>query len=216
MATKYPIEYTLSTTQPKAGKSWITVTLQNVGTSPLSQINVQLNSLDTYHLTVYTTGSYIEMLNPGEKISLPFQILATGGARVYLSVDGTQDKQAFSWESPSTFLRAEQQPAELESLFVMTKPYLLIGEKIECEATVGGLLDEGVSLRLEFWAEKPTQIFEPFGETMTKALAAGEIGYYKAEMIPDEEGLYTIYAYLYDGIRRIDKKTATLFAKAIL
>lgn len=40
----------------------------------------------------------------------------------------------------------------------------------------------------------------------TKELGAGEEATYSAEVTPEEKGLYTIYAYLYDGIRRIGRE----------
>lgn len=211
-----PISYTLETVNPKAGKSWVTFTVVNQDDCPLHQLNVQLNSLDTYHLTVTGTGSFIAELHPGDKVTIPFQIEATGSARVYLSIDGTREAKLFTWESPAVVLNVGKQPAVLESLFVMKKPYLLIGEKIKCEATVRGLFDEDTHLRLEFWTETPSTIFKQLDEVAITQVRAGEIQYYAAETIPDEQGIYHIYAYLYDGLTRIGKETETVFAQPVI
>jgi hypothetical protein len=46
-----------------------------------------------------------------------------------------------------------------------------------------------------------------------KDLPVGEEARYSAEFTPKETGYYTIYAYLYDGWRRIACKTESLYAQ---
>jgi len=46
-----------------------------------------------------------------------------------------------------------------------------------------------------------------------KDLPVGEEARYTAEFTPKETGFYTIYAYLYDGWRRIGHKTDCIYAK---
>jgi hypothetical protein len=46
-----------------------------------------------------------------------------------------------------------------------------------------------------------------------KDLPVGEEARYTAEFTPKETGYYAIYAYLYDGWRRIGHKADTIYAK---
>ena len=70
------------------------------------------------------------------------------------------------------------------------------------EATLQGAT-ESDGLRLEFWAETPSEEFVELGTVEPKNLVAGEEVRYAVEMMPQHEGKYTIYAYLYDGAKRI-------------
>jgi hypothetical protein len=73
---------------------------------------------------------------------------------------------------------------------------------MQCEATLRGLA-LSKRLKLEFWAATPGGEFRDLAEMETPVLSPGEEVSHAAEITPEEEGLYTIYAYLYDGSRRI-------------
>ncbi len=205
MALRYPIEYELTPTSIKAGRRWLSLRLKNVSSDTISALDIRLNSLDVYSVSVYGTGSYVSVLQPDEEIILPFQIQANASGSVYVTADGFRDGVNFHWETPAMPLTVGEEVAELVSLFAMTEPYPLLADRIECEATIRGLKEtEGVTL--EFWAENPSLDFEAFHTIDTKALKPGETVRYTAEFSPEEEGLYTIYAYLYDGARRIGRE----------
>ena len=70
------------------------------------------------------------------------------------------------------------------------------------EATLQGAT-ESEDLRLEFWAETPREELVELGTVEPKDLVAGEEVRYAVEITPKHEGMYTLYAYLYDGARRI-------------
>jgi hypothetical protein len=188
------------------GWRWLSLTLENVSTEPLTALDVQLNSVDTYNMRAVGTGSYIDRLDPGERRVEAFQIAANGTAGIYISVDGLRGSTHFHWESPTLLVTVGRQVANLVSFFAMTAPYPPLGEKILCEATIRGL-SESSGLQLEFWAETPGGEFESLGEVETKPLAAAEEALYAVEFTPEEEGLYTLYAYLYDDIRRLGRET---------
>jgi hypothetical protein len=212
MAMRYPIQYDITPDSVPTGTRWLTVTLQNVGTEDLTMLDIRLNSLDVYALSVYGTGSYIAILKPDEKRVLPFQVLASATASVYVTVDGWQDGEPFHWESPGMRVTVGEEAAELVSLFAMTEPYPLLGEKIRCEATIRAITDtEG--LTLEFWLETPSREFEEVATIETKALVAGEQARYAAEVTPEERGLYTVYGYLFDGARRIGREIETIYVR---
>jgi len=79
-----------------------------------------------------------------------------------------------------------------------------IGEEIEVEASVKGMRDsEG--LKLVFWMDTPSGKYEELSEIKTRKLSKGEEASYKAKIKPKEEGLYTVYANLYDDHGRIDR-----------
>jgi hypothetical protein len=210
MAIRYPIEYDLSPKSVDVGMRWLTLTLKNIGAQTLTALDVRLNSLDVYSINVYGTGSYISILEPGEEQVLAFQASANYTTSVYVSLDGWEDGGRFHWESPAILVTVGQEVAELATLFAMTEPYPIRGEMIKCEASIRGLA-KSEGLDLEFWAETPGGEFQELAKIETKELAAGEEARYSAEITPDEKGLHTIYAYLYDGVRRIGREVEYVY-----
>lgn len=212
MAIKYPLEYELTPKSVDTGTRWVTLQLKNLGDQRLTGLDVRLNSLDAYSISVLGTGSYIATLDPGDERDIPFQLSANRTGSLYVTIDGWEDGDRFHWESPSIAIAVGREVAEIVSLFAMTEPYSLIGEKIRCEATIRGLI-ESEGLDLEFWADTPGGEFEELAIVETKELGVGEEATYSAEITPEEEGLYTIYAYLYDGVRRIGREVENVYVR---
>ncbi len=212
MPIRYPIEYELNPKNISPGTRWLTLKLKNVGTEDLVGLDVRLNSLDAYSLSVLGTGSYVSLLSPNEERVLPFQVSANMTASLYISMDGLKNTTAFHWESPVIFVTVGKEAAELVSLFAMSEPYPPVGERIRIEATVRGR-SESEGLSLEFWADTPTGEFQELGIVETKPLDMGEEAVYAAKVTPEEEGLYTIYTYLYDGTKRLGRETERVYVR---
>ena len=154
MALRYPIEYELTPKNIKARRRWLSLRLKNVSSNTISALDIRLNSLDVYSVSVYGTGSYVSVLQPDEEIILPFQVQANASGSVYVTADGFRDGVNFHWETPAVPLTVGEEVAKLVSLYAMTEPYPLLGDRIECEATIRGL-DDTKGVTLEFWAENP-------------------------------------------------------------
>jgi len=212
MAIRYPIQYELNPKSQERGMRWATLSLRNVGDEELTLLDVRLNSLDAYSITIHGTGSYVPSLGPKEEKVLPFQMQANATGRVYVSLDGFKNGEPFHWESPDMRLKVGQELAELVNLFALTQPYPPAGEQIKCEATLLGLAPSR-GLKLGFWAEMPNGEFEELGMVETKELSGGEVARYAAEVTPEEEGLYTIHAYLYHGTRRIGHEVDKVYVQ---
>jgi hypothetical protein len=212
MAVKYPVEYELTPRNVGAGMRWLTLRLKNVGDQNLIGLDVKLNSLDAYDVYVYGTGSYLRVLRPNEEEIVAFQTLATATGRIYASLDGWQGAALFHWESPRITVNVGDDVAKLMSLFALTQPYPRRGEQIRFEAILRGS-SQSERLRLEFWAETPSGEFIELGKVETQALSTDEETRYSTEITPDEEGMYTIYAYLYDGARRIGHELEQVYVK---
>jgi hypothetical protein len=191
---------------------WLTLRLKNVGEENLIGLDVKLNSLDAYDIYVYGTGGYVAVLKPGEEEVVPFQTLATATGRVYASLDGWQGPALFHWESPRIAVNIGDDVAKLISLFALTQPYPHRGDHIRFEAVLRGS-SRSERLRLEFWAETPSGEFIELGKVETQALSTSEEARYSAEITPEEEGMYTIYAYLYDGAKRIGHELEQVYVK---
>jgi len=212
VAIKYPLEYELTPTNIDTGRHWITLRLQNIGTQDLTDLDINVNSLDAYSISVLGTGSYVSILKPDETRDLPFQVSANRTGSLYLALDGRKDGERFHWESPGIPITVGAEVAELVSLFTMTEPYSMVGERVRCEATVRGLA-QSEGLKLEFWADTPGGHLEELAIVETKALSPGEEATYSAEVTPNHDGLYTIYAYLYDGVRRIGREVEYVYVR---
>ena len=214
---KYPIEYELNPSQVDVGTSWVTLKLKNVGPETLREVDIQLHSLDTSNLTVYGTGlfgagHYLQELRPSEEKEVFFRVNAVGSANVYITIKARRDGMNFTWESGWTNIRISTEKAEIGSLLVLSNPYTDIGKTISAEATVKGLR-ESTGLKLEFWVELPSGKSEEQATIDIKDLPVGEEARYTAEFTPKETGYYIIYAYLYDGWKRLDYKTESIYAR---
>jgi len=215
---KYPIEYELTPTEIDVGTNWVTLKLKNIGRDDLRYVDVQLHSLDTYNLTVYGTGlfgagHYLPSLESDEEQEVVFRVNALGSANVYVTIKARRlGGQYFAWESGWTNLRVSEEKAEIGRLLVLSNPYTAIGKTLSAEATIKGLR-KSTGLRLEFWVEPPTGKSEEQATIEIKDLPVGEEARYTVEFTPQETGYYTIYAYLYDGWRRIGYKTEDIYAR---
>jgi hypothetical protein len=213
---KYPIEYELNPTEMDKGKQWLTLKLKNIGNKTLKRLGVELHSLDTFYLFPlffpFGIGHYIGELEPDEEREVVFQVNAQGSAEVYATISARKDGDYFWWESGWTHITVIDEKAEIGRLVVLSHPYTTIGETLSVEATVKGLR-KVTGLKLEFWVEIPSGKFEEQATIDIKELSVGEEARYSAEFTPKETGYYTIYAYLYDGWRRIGHKTDSIYAQ---
>ena len=201
------------TEQIDKGTNWLTLRLKNISRDTLRGLDIQLHSLDTYHLTVYGTGSYLWDLGSDKEKELVFRVSVLGSADVYLTIRARKEGgDYFWWESGRTHIIVSEEKAELERIAVLSHPYTTIGETLSAEATIKGLKN-GTGLKLEFWVETPSGKFEEQAKINIKELSTGEEARYTAEFTPNETGDYTIYAYLYDGPRRIGYKTDFIYAQ---
>ncbi len=210
MATRYPLAYDLSPRRVKSGTRWLTLRLENIGSEELTGLDVRLHSLDAYGINVYGTGSYITTLPPKKEQVIAFRVAANTTTNVYATVEGWQSMAPFYWETPDIMIIVGQQVAELLNLFAMTEPYPPLGQEIKCEATLRGVT-HSKGLRLEFWADTPSDTLEELATIQVEKLSADETARFAAEFTPQEEGAYTLYAYLYDGVVRIGRKTEYIY-----
>ncbi|MDH5419195.1 MAG: hypothetical protein OEX06_02565 [Candidatus Bathyarchaeota archaeon] len=216
MRLKYPIEYELNPTEMDKGKQWLTLTLKNTGSKTLKRLDVELHSLDTFYLFPFIfpsgIGHYIGELKPNEEREVDFQVNANGSADVYATIRARKDGDYFGWESGWTHISVSEQKAEIGRLVVLSHPYTTIGKTLLAEATIKGL-GKGTGLKLEFWVETPSGNFEKQATIDIKELSVGEEARYSAEFTPKETGYYIIYAYLYDGYKRISHNTDSIYAQ---
>jgi len=213
---KYPFEYELNPSEIEKGSNWVTLKLKNIGNETLSDLDVQLHSVDTYNLSVfgswfYGAGQFITKLGPNEEKDLLFRVNAVGSADVYATIKMSKDGKYSWWESGWTPMHVSDEKAHLESLLVLSNPYTTIGKTISAEATIKGLRKNG-GLKLEFWVENHSGKNEQQAAIDIKELPVGEKSRYTAEFTPKETGRYSVYAYLYDGWKRIDHKMNYIFA----
>jgi hypothetical protein len=216
---RYPFEYELNPSTIDVGTNWITLTLKNIGREDLRYLDIQLHSLDTYNLSVYGTGLFgaghhLPNLGSNEEEELAFRVTAVGSANVFVTIKARNagSRYFFTWESGWTRLTVSEEKAEIGRFLVQANPYTHIGRTISAEATVEGLR-ESTGLELQFWVETPSGTSEQQATIDIKDLPVGEEARYTVEFTPQETGVYTIYAYLYDGWKRIGYKTEDIYAR---
>ena len=217
MPIREPLKYELQPRRIGTGTSWVTLRLENVGDQRLYDLDVQLNSLDTYVLDVQGQGELISELRPGEATEISFQVTADARGRLYATIDGKEGKEGqengdgFHWETPGLQVAVGGMVAELADAYVLSGPYPRVGETLTCEVTVRGLAVSH-NLVVEFWVETPRGELRSIDKQGTDVLAVGEEQTYTAEFTPEEEGIYVFHAYLFDGGRRTDHLTDSFSA----
>ncbi|MHA2408038.1 MAG: hypothetical protein ACXACA_06680 [Candidatus Ranarchaeia archaeon] len=215
--SRYPFEYELTPTEIDKGTGWLTLKLKNIGNETFEDLDIQLHSLDTHNLTVYGiggfgAGQYFPNIGPNKEEKAVFRINAIGSADVYATIKARKHGNYFWWESSWTNIKLSEEKAEIKHLLVLSNPFATIGKTIKAEATIKGK-QKGTELRLEFWVETPMGKLEEQATMDIKDLSVGEEARYSAEFTPKETGYYMIYAYLFDGWRRVGYKIESIFAR---
>lgn len=209
MALNPPFEYSISPERIEVGTHWMSIHLKNVSRQPLMNLDVRLISNDPYRIRPLDRSGYVNMLNPGEERVVPFQVEANQGGWVYLHVEYWLDEKLFYWESPNVWTKVRRDPARILTLFSIKGPQVNCGELVPAEATI--IVDKpSENLRLDFWVETAGGRFESFESINLEPIGAGEVRKIQTQFTPDEEGLYSIYAYLFDGDHRLDRKIEQL------
>ena len=70
---KKPFEFELKPDNIEAGVKWLTITLKNIGFEILEALEVQLNSLNSYAISVFGSGDYTPVLQPDNKKTFIFR-----------------------------------------------------------------------------------------------------------------------------------------------
>ncbi|MCJ7631738.1 hypothetical protein MUP77_04985 [Candidatus Bathyarchaeota archaeon] len=209
---KYPIEYALTPKSVDRGVNWLTLKIRNIGAEALRGLDVRLHSTDTFCLSVYGVGDYIADLEPNEEEEVVIRVSVSGSANMYFTISSHVNGDHFWWESPWLYVNMVEQKAELERLFVLSEPYTSIGKTIKVEATIRGLVTSS-GLDLMFWAYTPSGKSEELARIEMRGLSEGEEAKYSTDFTPEETGLYTVYAYLYDEWERIGYRTDTVYVQ---
>lgn len=210
MISKYPLACEVNPRSIPAGMHWLTVTVKNIGDQELTNLDVKLNSLDTYAIAVLGTGSHLAELLPNVEHEIPFQVRANLRAELYVSVDGWKALRFFHWESGAILIKVASEAAAIADLSAMTERHPPTGSAIRCEARVEGYR-ESEGLSLELWASTPNGELEELAIVEIKSLSPTETTVYAVEFTPQEEGLYSLYAYLYKDAKRIDRRVEHVY-----
>jgi len=212
MRIVYPIEFELNPKDMDNGIHWVSLRLKNIGNEELENLNIKAHTLDSYSINILGTEQHVSKLSPNEETIISFQIEAAVTGEVYASVSASTSKGPVSIDSPWVTINVVGNAAELVSVFAMTMPYTLMGQPVKVEAIVKGL-SYSENLDLEFWARKPAGDVVVLCRIAIGKLSGGEKQRYSAELIPREEGFYTIQAYLYDHNKRIGLKTDMIWVE---
>lgn len=209
MAYNPPFEYSLTPEEIEPGTKWVSIHLKNIGKQPMMNMDVRLISNDPLRIRALDRSGYINMLDPGEERVVPVQVEANQGGWVYVHVEYWLDDKLYYWESPNVWIKVRRDPARIMTLFSMKGPQLNVGEEVPVEATIVANSPTN-SLHMDFWVETAEGQFEAFETVDVDPMDADEARTIQTEFTPEEEGLYSIYAYLFVGDRRLDRKIEQL------
>jgi len=205
MAYNPPFEYSITPEIVEPGTHWVSIHLKNIEKKPIMNLDVRIISNDPLRINTLDRGGYINMLNPGEERVVPVQIEANRGAWVYLHVEYWVDGELMYWESPNVWIKVRRDPARIMTLFSLGGPEYNVGEEASIEATIVANLPTD-EMRLDFWVETADGEFESFKTVNISPMETGDYKTITTQFVPEAEGLYSIYAYLFDGNRRVDRK----------
>jgi hypothetical protein len=179
--------------------------LENVSDEPITGLTVRLIPEDASRITVQEPHRYVPVLAPGQGEELGFEVEAVASTGTYVRVGGEWDGAPFHWESPYVRLAVGETVAEVVSLVALGPPYPPAKEPLTVEAIVRAF-GKAENLRLQLWADNPDGVFEELASIRTAKLLPGDERHYSALYTPKEKGTHTLYAYLYHGEERIDRR----------
>jgi hypothetical protein len=207
--TKPPFEYELTPESVEAGLQRVTLTLRNLEDTDLINLTARLHSADTEQISVHGTGSTLPLLAVGEFQDIAFEITAQGTTWLYASIDGERGDEEFHWESSRMPIVVGRDVAEIVSFDALTEPYPTLGSAVPLEITIRGLAyNQG--LGLEFWADTPDDNSVSIAKMPTEPIPEGETVRYTTQFRPKREGIYTLHAYVFAGVRQIGHVMADL------
>jgi len=200
---RLPVIVKLEPREISRGRSQVSLKIKNVGEEEIETLEVGLSSLNQSLLEVQDSLKWLSNIQPDETAIVPFDISAFSSARVYIKIFGYVDNDRFSWESPGIRLKVGDEVAEIDNLLIKGDANQKVGQRVEAEATIRGLKPDS-KISLDYWVNMPNEVFTHLGEV---SIEVNEIDIVKSriEFTPESEGLYTVYAYLYDGLRQIDR-----------
>ncbi len=194
------------------GERWLSLTLKNIGQETLRNLDIRLNSVDTLGLEIRDSSKYLPLLLPNDEISLYFRVNVHFSTPVYVSLTGHRDDQLFYWETPTMLIKISTQVAEIVSLVAVKEPKPVVGNTIECVASISAE-DYVEDLDLETWLEAPDGEIEEVEVIAIDKLEPEELKEHIVEFVPEKEGIYMVKSQLFKGIRRLSSKTDYVFVE---
>jgi hypothetical protein len=211
MMRRLPISINISPREIRRGTSIIELKLTNNGDQRLETLEVGLHSLDQSLIDVENPEKWVNSILPGETITVPFNISAHRSAMIHTRIFGYMGEERFEWQSPPIRVKVGEEAAELLSLLILGESSRKIGDTLEVEATLRALKNN-VQVTIDFWVNTPREKYMKIGEITTSILQQGDTKHI-IEFTPTEKGLYTVYIYLYEKSRQIDRQSDKVFIK---
>lgn len=209
---KFPFQYEIKPLTLKRGSHWLILSLKNISEDEISNLDLKLSSLDLYGLTVYGQGQFIASLKPNQAENIPFQIFAQRTSRLYLAINYQEDNKDFYWESSWQKLIVEPVDAELLSVYAISEPYPVIGDKFRIEASIR---NTGFckNLNLEFWVDTPKNESIHLNNIKIKKSPNRKVCFVSTDFSPKIKGPYQIHAYLFRKNDQIGHETDSFYAE---
>ena len=150
MMRRLPISVYMTPREINKGTSTIKIQLKNNSDRRLETLEVGLHSLDQSLIEVENPEKWINAIEPGESIAVPFTVSAHRSAMIHTRIFGYMGEERFEWQSPPIRIRVGEEAAELISLLILGDSLRIVGDTLNVEATVRAL-KHNVQVTIDFW-----------------------------------------------------------------
>ena len=204
------IEFEISPSRLEKGRNELTVRVKNKGLGELKNAVMKLVPLDLESVTVSEPEKKVGSFGNGKDAVLYYTADAAGSAGVYLSIDAEKDGEPIHVETPVKGEDAEGRPAVIEGIDAKTGVYEPPGNKFYFDIILRGLNDSQ-NLIITNQIELPDGDTEIMDDIPVGELKAEEEKIVTSFIVPEIKGPYTVYSYLYNGEKTIDRSVEKIF-----
>jgi len=207
---RLPVKVKITPREIEVGTNQVVVEIKNSGDRALENLEVGLSSLDQRQIEVEDPLRWVNRIEPDGTASILFNVSAYGSANIYVRIFGYRGTERLSWESPGLRMKVGEEAAEIAKLLILGLSKQARGEPITAETTLRVFTPDS-EVNLDYWVKNPHEDFRHL-QMSTIHLKEPEEKH-SVTFKPEKEGLYKVYAYLYERARQIDRQQDKVYIK---
>ena len=204
------IDFELSPKKLKRGNNDVTVKLRNMGLGDIDDARLTLKPLDINSVTISDPVKEIPCLKNGEAAMMSFRVEAAASGGFYMSIDGKRDGKSVHYDTHVEGEDTGEKAAGITGISAETGVYEPPGNKFYFKIILKGYTSSK-GLMISNHVELPDGDTEVMEDIFVEELKEGEEKIITAFIVPEIEGPYTVYSYLYNGNTVIDRAAEKIF-----